>query len=126
MLAYARRHPRTASRRAPPRFTSPSMNRLEGHEEVEAALRLLARLLGARGVWFLRESRDGAAVELRRGEWELRAAGRGLVLAYRGESGLRRWRVVAWRAEGEGLYLEAVGRSGAKRALLSLVPRAPV
>src|SRR5215207_1650747 len=102
------------------------MNRLDGHEEVAAALRLLARLLGARGAWFLREGRDGAAVELRRGEWWLRAAGGGLVLAYRGESGLRRWRVVAWRAEGDGLYLEAVGRSGAKRALLSLVPRALV
>lgn len=102
------------------------MNRLEGHEEVEAALRLLTRLLGARGAWFLRESRDGAAVELRRGEWELRAAGGGLVLSYRGESGLRCWRVVAWRAEEEGLYLEAVGRLGSKRALLTLVPRAPV
>ena len=102
------------------------MNRLDGHEEVKAALRLLARLLGARPAWFLRESRDGAAVELRRGEWELRSAGGGLVLAYRGESGARAWRVLAWRAEGEGLYLEAVGRPGAKRALLSLVPRALV
>src|SRR5215207_2644898 len=102
------------------------MNRLDGHEEVAAALRLLARLLGARGAWFLREGRDGAAVELRRGEWWLRAAGGGLVLSYRGQSGARAWRVVAWRAEGEGLYLEAVGRPGAKRALLSLVPRALV
>lgn len=102
------------------------MNHLDGHEEVEAALRLLTRLLGARGCWFLREGRDGAGLELRRGEWELRAAGGGLVLAYRGESGLRRWRVVAWHAEGEGLYLEAVGRLGAKRTLLTLVPRALV
>ncbi|HEX8145733.1 MAG TPA: hypothetical protein VF591_00915 [Pyrinomonadaceae bacterium] len=102
------------------------MNRLDGHEEVEAALRLLARLLGARGAWFLREGLDGAGLELRRGEWELRAAGGALVLSCRGESGARAWRVVAWRAEGEGLYLEVVRRAGAKRALLSLVPRAPV
>lgn len=102
------------------------MNRLEGHREVEAALRLLTRLLEARGAWFLREGRDGAAVELRRGEWELCAAGRSLVLSYRGESGLRRWRIAAWRAEGEGLYLEAFGRAGAGRTLLSLVPRALV
>src|SRR5215210_5976346 len=102
------------------------MNRLDGREEVEAALRLLARLLEARGAWFLREGRDGACLELRRGEWELRAAGGGLVLSYRGESGARSWRVVAWRAEGEGLYLEAVRRAGAGRALLSLVPRALV
>lgn len=102
------------------------MNRLDGHEELEAALRLLTRLLGARGSWFLREGLDGAPVELRRGEWELRVAGGGLVLSYRAGSGARAWRVVAWRAEGEGLYLEAVGRPGAKRALLSLVPRALV
>jgi hypothetical protein len=102
------------------------MNRLDGHEEVGAALRLLTRLLGARGSWFLREGLDGRAVELRSGEWELRAAGGGLLLSYSGESGVRAWRVVAWRAEGEGLYLEAVGRPGAKRALLMLVPRALV
>jgi hypothetical protein len=102
------------------------MNRLDGHEEVEAALRLLTRLLDARGSWFLRESRDGAPFELRRGEWGLRVAGGGLVLSYWGESGARAWRVVAWRVEGEGLYLEALRRSGAGRALLSLVPRALV
>jgi hypothetical protein len=102
------------------------MNRLDGPEEVEAALRLLARLLEARDTWFLRESRDGAAFELRRGEWTLRVAGGALLLSYRGKSGARAWRVVAWRAEGEGLYLEAVRRLGAGRALLSLVPRARV
>ena len=102
------------------------MNRLDSHEEVEAALRLLTRLLEARGAWFLRESRDGKAVELRRGEWGLRVAGGGLLLSCWGESGARAWRVMAWRAEGEGLYLEAVRRSGAGRALLSLVPRALV
>jgi hypothetical protein len=102
------------------------MNRLDGHEEVEAALRLLTRLLEARGAWFLRESRDGAAVELRRGEWGLRVAGGRLLLSYWCESGARAWRVVAWHAEGEGLYLEALKRSGAGAALLSLVPRALV
>ncbi|HWS88372.1 MAG TPA: hypothetical protein VN282_15480 [Pyrinomonadaceae bacterium] len=102
------------------------MKRLDGKEEVEASLRLLARLLGARGAWFLREGRDGRSVELLRGEWELRAAGGSLVFSCRGESGARAWRVVSWRAEGEGLCLEAVGRVGAKRALLQLVPRAPV
>lgn len=102
------------------------MNRLDGHEEVEAALCLLTRVLGARGAWFLREGRDGAWLELRRGEWELRAAGGWLMLAYRGESGARAWRVAAWRMEGEGLYLEAFAGLGSKRALLTLVPRAPV
>jgi hypothetical protein len=102
------------------------MNRLEGHEEVGASLRLLARLLTSRGAWFLREGRDRRAFELRRGEWELRPAGGALVFSYRGAAGARAWRVLSWRAEGEGLYLEAVGRAGAKRALLSLVPRALV
>lgn len=102
------------------------MNRLDGHEEVKAALRLLTRLLEARGAWRVRERRDGAAFELRRGEWSLRVAGGRLLLSYWGESGARAWRVVAWRAEGEGLYLEAVRRSGAGRVLLSLVPRALV
>jgi hypothetical protein len=102
------------------------MYRLDGHEKVEAALRLLTRLLEARGAWFLRERRDAAAVELRRGEWELRVAGGSLVFACWGESGARAWRVVAWRAEGEGLYLEAVKRSDVGVALLSLVPRARV
>ena len=102
------------------------MNRLDGHEEVEAALRLLTRLLSARGSWFLREGRDGRAFELRRGEWELRTAGGSLMLSYWGESGARAWRVAAWRTEGEGLYLEVVRRQGAGRALLSLVPRALV
>jgi len=102
------------------------MNRPVGHEELEAALRLLTRLLEARGAWFLREGREGAGLELRRGEWALRAAGGALVLSYWGESGARTWRVAAWRAEGEGIYLEAFRRSGAGRALLQLVPRATV
>jgi hypothetical protein len=102
------------------------MNRLDGHEEVAAALRLLTRLLEARDAWLLRERRDGAAFELRRGEWNLRAAGGALLLSYLGGSGARAWRVVAWRVEGEGLYLEAVRRAGDGVMLLSLVPRALV
>ena len=102
------------------------MNRPDGHEELEASLRLLTRLLEARGAWFLREGRGGADLELRRGEWELRAAGGALVLSCWGESGARSWRVAAWRAEGEGLYFEVFRRSGAGAALLSLVPRATV
>ena len=102
------------------------MNRLNGREEVEAALRLLSRLLGARGSWLLREGRGRGAVELRRGEWDVRAAGGSLVLSCRGESGARAWRVVAWRAEGEALYFEAAGRPGQARTLLSLMPRASV
>ena len=102
------------------------MNRLDGREDVQAALRLLTRALGARGSWFLREGRESSVFELRRGEWELRVAGGGLVFSYWGESGARAWRVAAWRAEGEGFHLEAVRRAGAGRALLSLVPRALV
>lgn len=102
------------------------MNRPEGHEELAASLRLLTRLLEARGAWVLREGRGGAGLELRRDEWELRAAGGSLVLSYRSESGARTWRVAAWRLEGEVLYLEAFGRPGAGRVRLSLVPRATV
>lgn len=102
------------------------MSRPDGHEEVQAALRLLTRLLDARGSWFLREGREGRGRELRRGEWELRVAGGSLVFSYWGESGARAWHVSSWRAEGEGLYLEASKRAGAGRALLSLVPRASV
>ncbi|HEX7314945.1 MAG TPA: hypothetical protein VF297_13540 [Pyrinomonadaceae bacterium] len=102
------------------------MNRPVGHEESEAALRLLTRLLMSRGAWLLREGHEGAGLELRRGEWELRVAGGSLVLSYRGASGARSWRVAAWRAEGEGIYFEVLRRSGAGRALLQLVPRATV
>jgi hypothetical protein len=102
------------------------MSRPDGQEEVQAALRLLTRLLDARGSWFLHEGRDRMGLELRRGEWELRVAGSSLVFSYWAESGTRTWRLVSWRAEGEGLYLEALKRAGAGRALLSLVPRASV
>ena len=61
------------------------MKRLQGHDEVGASLRLLARLLGARGAWFLREVRGGRAVELLRCEWELRAAGGSVVFSYGAE-----------------------------------------
>jgi hypothetical protein len=102
------------------------MNRLTNIDEVEAARSSIAGLLDARGMWFLRESRDGAAVELRRGEWELCVTTGRLVLSYWGEAGARTWRVVAWRVEGDAIFLEAVRRMGAERALLMLVPRALV
>jgi hypothetical protein len=102
------------------------MNRLTNLEEVEDARRRLTSLLDARGVWLLRERRDGAAVELRRGAWEMRVASGALVLSYRGDAGARTWRVTAWRVEDESLSLEAVRRMGAERALLCLVPRALV
>lgn len=102
------------------------MNRLRNPPEAEGARRLLSALLDARGAWLLREGHDGRCVELRRGDLALRVAGGALVLSYCGESGLRAWRVSAWRAEGEALCLEASGRVGARRALLRLVPRASV
>jgi hypothetical protein len=100
------------------------VNRLRDAAEAEGARRLLNALLDARGAWLLRKTRDSRAVELRRGEWELRVTGRTLVLSCWGESGARAWRVSAWRAEGEALFLEAAGRAG--RAMLWLVPRASV
>src|SRR2546423_1302664 len=101
-------------------------NRLTKPEEVEVARRHLAELLDAGGEWFLRERRDRAAVELRRGEWELRAAPGALLFSYWGESGSRVWRVAAWEREGERLFLDASRRAGAERARLELVPRARV
>ena len=102
------------------------MNRFRDCAEAEGARCALVAQLDARGAWLLRETREGRGVELHRGEWELRAAGRTLVLSYWGESGARVWRVSAWRAEGESLFLEASARAGAVRALLWLVPRASV
>jgi hypothetical protein len=101
-------------------------NRLIKPEEVEDARRRLAELFDAGGEWFLREGRDRTAVELRRGEWELRAAPGALLFSYWGESGSRVWRVAAWEREGERLLLDASRRAGAERARLELVPRARV
>jgi len=102
------------------------MNRLNNFEEVEDARRRLTCLLEARALWLLRERRDRRAVELRRGEWELRVAGGALAFSYPGEAGARTWRVKGWGAEGEVLVLEASRRMGAERARLRLVPRALV
>jgi len=102
------------------------VNRLRDSTEAEGARRFLTALLDARGAWLLRETRAGRGVELRRGEWELRVSGRALVLSCWGESGARAWRVSAWRAEGEALFLAASSRAGASRAVLWLVPRASV
>src|SRR5947209_18359253 len=95
-------------------------------EEVEDARRRLSELLDARGRWFLRERRDGPAVELRRGEWERGVASGALLFSYWGEAGARAWRVAAWGREGERLLLDAARRTGAERARLELVPRASV
>ena len=100
------------------------MNRLTNPTEVEDARRRIAELLDAGGEWFLREGRDGVAVELRRGEWELRVASGALLLSYWGEAGARIWRVAAWELSGARLALEAARRTGAVRARLELVPRA--
>ena len=102
------------------------MNRLNNFERAEAARRALTTLLGARGLWFLRESRDRRAVELRGDEWELRVSGGALVFSYWGEAGRRAWRVTAWGADGDTLMLEATRGTGAERARLRLVPRALV
>ena len=64
-------------------------NRLTKTEEVEDARRRIVELLDAGGEWFLRERSDGPAVELRRGEWELRAAAGALIFSYWGEAGSR-------------------------------------
>src|SRR2546421_2943554 len=78
------------------------MNRLTNPTEIEDARRRIVELLDACGEWFLRERRDGAAVELRRGEWELRVASGALLLSYWGEAGARTWRVAAWEVDGGG------------------------
>jgi hypothetical protein len=93
-------------------------------EEVERARLCLGELLEARGEWLLRESRGGKVIELRRGEWELRASACALLFSYWGEAGARAWRVTAWAREGEGLSLEVSRRAGAERARLELVARA--
>ncbi|HEY0172800.1 MAG TPA: hypothetical protein VGB98_17400, partial [Pyrinomonadaceae bacterium] len=102
------------------------MRHLRDSDGAEEACRLLSALLDARAAWFLREGRDRACVELRRGEWGLRVAGGALVLSCRGESGARSWRVRAWGSEGEALILDTAGRAGARPSMLWLVPRALV
>ncbi len=102
------------------------MKRLTSKAEAEEARRFITSRLEAACEWFLREGRVGRRVELRAGEWELRANARALVFSYWGEACVRAWRVNAWRFEGETLLLEATRRVGAERALLELVPRARV
>ncbi|MCA1591594.1 MAG: SBBP repeat-containing protein [Acidobacteria bacterium] len=101
------------------------MKLLTNFKEVEDARRALVELLEAHGEWlFCAEERAGAGVELRRGEWDLRASSGSLLLSFWGESGARVWRISAWELRGEKLLLEATRRMGAERATLELVPRA--
>src|SRR3954467_11451601 len=102
------------------------MHRLTDKDEAEEARRRIATRLDGGREWFLREGRDGRRVELRAGEWELRANASALVFSYWGEAGVRAWRVTAWAFEGDALLLEAARRGGAERALLELIPRARV
>src|ERR1700759_4304782 len=102
------------------------MKRLTNTEEVEEARRRIAELLASRGEGFVRESREGAPVELRRGEWELGASAGALALSYWGESGARGWRGAGWSGGGGRVLLEASRRMGAVRARLELTPRASV
>jgi hypothetical protein len=102
------------------------MNRLTSRDEAEEARRVIASRLDAAREWFLREGRVGRRVELRAGEWELRANTSALVFSYWGEACVRAWRVTAWAFEGDALLLEATRRMGAERALLELIPRARV
>jgi hypothetical protein len=102
-------------------LSTPYMNR----EEVEEARRRLTELLEARGEWWVREG-SARGVEVRRGEWELRASGGGLSFSYWGAAGARAWRVSGWEERGGKLVLAAARRMGAERARLELVPRASV
>ena len=93
----------------------------------EAAVRL-AEILEARGEWFFCAGTDEAAcVSLGRGQWELELTRGALYFSYRTKRGaLCVWRVAGWEWTGERLRLDASRRMGAKRAVLELVPRAPV
>lgn len=102
------------------------MNRLKNRDELESARRVIASRLDAARAWFVREGSTGRRVELRAGEWELRAYASALVFNYWGETGVRAWRIDAWAFEGDALLLEATRRLGAVRATLELVPRARV
>lgn len=103
------------------------MHRLTTHADTEDALRRISERLASHALWFCAEGRGvgvGAPTELRRGDWELRAAGPALLLAYAGARGPRVWRVTGWEERGEGLLLAAARRLGAERATLELWPRA--
>ncbi|HEX9919104.1 MAG TPA: hypothetical protein VGA87_08055, partial [Pyrinomonadaceae bacterium] len=89
------------------------------------ATRRLSEILDAREEWFC--AGEGASVPLGRGQWELESMHGALYFSYRtGQGALRVWRVAGWAWDGERLRLDASRRMGAERAVLELVPRAPV
>ncbi|MGI8566814.1 MAG: hypothetical protein ACR2LZ_10080, partial [Pyrinomonadaceae bacterium] len=105
------------------------MQSLTDSDHIENARKDIARLLDARGEWFCTvlargHRRGGAAIALRRGEWEVSAAHGSLLFSVWSEEGIRVWRVSGWEWTGEKLLLEATRRMGAERATLELVPRA--
>ena len=105
------------------------MQSLTDSDHIENARKDIARLLDARGEWFCTvlargHRRGGAAIALRKGEWEVSAAHGSLLFSVWSEEGIRLWRVSGWEWTGEKLLLEATRRMGAERATLELVPRA--
>ncbi len=102
------------------------MLRLTDALEIEDARRQLSELLDARGAWFCLAREDGAANELRRGEWELSVSSGALRFSFWGDAGARTWRIAGWEKCGEKLRLDSTRRMGAERATLELVPCASV
>ena len=100
------------------------MHRITNTSEIEEARERITELLDGRAIWFCVEGRGVASFELRRGEWEVRAAPGALFLSYRGARGARVWRVAGWTREGEKLIFDATRRMGAERALVEFIPRA--
>ncbi|HVF27059.1 MAG TPA: hypothetical protein VM943_02385 [Pyrinomonadaceae bacterium] len=105
------------------------MQSLTDSDQIENARKDIAQLLDARGEWFCTvvahgHRRGGAAIALRKGEWEVSAAHGSLLFLVWSEEGMRLWRVSGWEWTGEKLLLEAARRTGAERATIELVPRA--
>lgn len=100
------------------------MIRLTNPSHVEEARSRIRELLEGRAGWFCAEGRGGARVEVRRGEWDVRAEHGALFLTFWGAKGARTWRVAGWAWAGGRLFIEATRRAGAEREVLEFVPRA--